>query len=93
MTTSSVSTAPGLRDEFDIYPRTLRERLPRIGIPLAAGERDVACDLQSALEKVYDAGGWGLRIDYAEPCVPRLSSEDAAWAKDLIRQWSESVRE
>jgi hypothetical protein len=88
-----VNRAAGIRDEFDIYPRTLRERLPRIGIPLAAGERDVACDLQAALEKVYDAGGYDLRIDYAEPSVPRLSSEDAAWANDLIRRWSESARE
>jgi len=68
------------RKRFELYPRLLRQRLPRIRVPLAEGDTDVPLDIQAALEQVYWEGRYARRVRYAEPCEPVLSSEDQAWA-------------
>jgi hypothetical protein len=75
----------GWREGFQLYPRRLRDRLPRIRLPLAAPDPDVVLDLQAVLARTYEAGGYMERLDYTAPCVPPLSPEDQCWADDLIR--------
>ena len=65
--------------------RRLRERLPRIRVPLAGDDPDVPLDLQAGLARVYEDGAYDEQIDYGKPCHPRLSSEDQAWAAELLR--------
>lgn len=67
------------------YPIRLRNRLPRFPVPLAAPDPDAVVDLQSVVERVYDAGGYGYRLKYGEPPVPPLSAEDAAWAAEILK--------
>lgn len=74
------------RDRFELYPRNLRDRLPRARIPLADGDPDVALDLPAGLAQTYDAGRYRDRLDYAHPCLPALSPVDQAWADDRIRE-------
>ncbi len=81
-----VNRAEGLRDWYDLYPRPLRKRLPRIGIPLAGGDPDVPLDVQAGIAQVYDAGAYRHRIDYGAPCRPPLSEVDQAWANALVKQ-------
>jgi hypothetical protein len=81
----AVNRAGGPRDLFELYLRRLRERLPRVRIPLAAGDRDVVLDVQAVLEQTYDAGSYGARVNYAQPCRPALSPEDQAWADEVVR--------
>jgi hypothetical protein len=80
-----------LRDEYELYLRGLRERLPRIRIPLAGGDPDVALDVQAVVAQVYDSGAYRQRIDYHAPCRPPLRPEDQAWVDLLIAQESASV--
>jgi hypothetical protein len=42
---------------FHTRPIRLRERLPRVSVPLTAGQRDIRLDLQTALERAWEAGG------------------------------------
>lgn len=44
------------RNRYELYPRKLRERLPRLNIPLEEGDPDVVLDLQAAFEQVYIDG-------------------------------------
>jgi hypothetical protein len=81
----SVNRAQGLRNHFELYPRKLPERLPRMRIPLAGDDADAVVDLQVILEQVYEAGIYREQIDYAAPCKPLLSSADQAWANQLIQ--------
>jgi Protein of unknown function (DUF4058) len=74
------------RDRFQLYPRRLRERLPRIRLPLVAPDPDIVLDIQAVLAHTYEAGGYAERLNYAIPCVPPLSPEDQTWADSLIRQ-------
>ena len=74
------------RDTFELYPRRLRERLPRLRIPLAGNDPDVVLDLQAVFEKAYEAGSYADRIHYDQPCVPSLRADDQAWADQRIAE-------
>jgi hypothetical protein len=76
----------GERDEFDLYPRQLPERLPKIRIPLAGKDPDVVLDVQSVLEQTYKGGCYQDRINYNAPCRPPLSAEDRAWANRILKK-------
>ena len=81
-----VNRALGRRDQFELYRRKLPERLPRIQVPLAAGDIDVVLDVQAAVAQLYAAGQYRTRLNYDEPCVPPLSAEDQAWANERIQE-------
>lgn len=83
---ASVNRARDLREEFELYPRRLRDRLPRIAIPLAERDQDVMLDVQSLVEKAYDTGAFADRIDYRKPCIPQLTKAQQAWANELFRK-------
>jgi hypothetical protein len=72
------------RNRYELYPRRLRERLPRVSIPLSDEDPDVALDLQAALEQVHVEGRYARRIRYDEPCDPALAAADQAWAAECI---------
>lgn len=73
------------RGLIDAYFVRLRDRLPRIPIPLAPPDPDAGVDLQALVARVYGAGFYGLDIDYTEPSVPPLIADDAAWAAEIAR--------
>jgi hypothetical protein len=79
-----VNRARPVRDTFDLYPRRLPERLPRVPVPLAKGDPDAMLDVQAVLDQVYEAGRYRERIDYGRSCVPPLEGDDLAWADGLI---------
>jgi Protein of unknown function (DUF4058) len=55
------------RNRFELYPRRLRERLPRIKIPLVDPDPDVPLDIQAAFEQVSWDGRYIRRVRYDEP--------------------------
>lgn len=71
-------------DKGELFPITLRQRLPALPIPLRASDPDVPLDLQTLIERVYVDGRYDT-IDYGAPCVPPLDGEDAGWADELLR--------
>ena len=70
------------RNRFELYPRRLRERLPRIKIPLADPDPDVPLDIQAAFEQVSWDGRYIWRVRYDEPCEPPLAPADQQWANE-----------
>lgn len=70
--------------EAEYYACPMRERLPRIAIPLRRTDRDVMLDIQQAIDEAYKKGRFATRIDYSKPPVPPLFGEDAAWAAELV---------
>lgn len=72
--------------ECETWPVTLRQSLPRVAVPLTAGDRDSVLDLQAMLNHCYDAGHYQRQIDYGqEPAVP-FTADDAAWVDGLLRE-------
>jgi len=74
-----------VEDRREVYPTTLRERLPTIRVPLRPGERDIALDIQAAVNDAYDLGQYWKRDHHHEP-LPPLSAEDHAWTDAILRE-------
>lgn len=72
--------------EFAAWPRTLRERLPRVAVPLDSGDPDIVLDIQAVVDHHYEVGHFAERIDYTHEPYPPLNSEDRAWADALLRE-------
>lgn len=70
--------------QLSAYPISIRDRLPRIEIPLREGDADASLDLQAVLTRVYDEGPF-RSLNYTRPPDPPLSDGDAAWAAELLR--------
>lgn len=81
-----VNRAAGRRDRYELYPRRVRDRLPRIRIPLAEGDSDTVLDVQAVVNQAYEAGAYRDRIEYGRPCDPPLSGDDLAWGNERIQE-------
>jgi hypothetical protein len=77
-------------ETFEVWPISLRERLPRIAIPLDFGIPDLSLDLQAVLNRCYDESGYDARFDYTRPPVPPLQGDDVPWAEELLRNYREN---
>jgi hypothetical protein len=75
----------GHGEEFEVWLNSVRQRLPRIAIPLDVGVPDVALNLQAVLDRCYHESAFDRRIDYRKDPVPPLRAADAAWADALLR--------
>ena len=69
------------------YPRFVRERLPRIKVPLRPADPAIPLDLQALFDRAYEAGDYASSLNYSIPCNPRLRPDDEAWASERIRAW------
>jgi Protein of unknown function (DUF4058) len=78
------------RPSLDVWPISLRDRLPPVPVPLAAPDPSVWLDLQAVLHRVYDAADYGKYI-YGEAPQPALSPSDAAWAEQFVRSLGSSL--
>ncbi len=77
--------------KLDVWPVTLRDRLPTIAVPLRAPFSDVPLDVQGAVDTLYERYRYDTAIDYrTPPPLPLLSPTDAAWAAERIATWQES---
>jgi hypothetical protein len=70
-----------------LYPRTVRDPLPKIPIPLREEDGAATIDLQRLMDHLYDAGAFDVSLDYSKPCIPRLRPDDESWAQERIKSW------
>jgi len=74
-------------ENFLLYPRTIRERLPRIPVPLAIGDQEACLDLQALLNQCYEDGAYEDILDYRrDPPPPPLRAEDMEWLDQHLRK-------
>jgi len=69
-----------IRTRRELYPIGLRDRLPRVRIPLRTAEADAVLDLQAVLDEAYERGAYDLRAEYDRPPDPPLPAAEEAWA-------------
>ncbi len=69
----------------DTWPRTIRQVLPQVLVPLTEAHPDVRLDLQSIVSRIYEAGALERSIDYTLPPIPALRPDDATWADALLQ--------
>ncbi len=88
-----VNRAYDRREQYELYLRGLRERLPRVRIPLSGDDPDVPLDVQAVVAQLYDAGAYRRRFDYHVPCRPPLRPDDEAWVDQVIVKQAEGQAE
>ena len=71
------------RDQGRLFPLPLRDRLPRIPIPLRYGEAPIILDLQALVDRAYVAGRFD-DTDYSEDLDFPFSNTDRIWINDLL---------
>lgn len=71
--------------EVDVFSWKLRDKLPRIPIPLRAPDPDVPLDLSEALHTAYERGRYDRKLRYAQPLDPPFKGAQARWARELLR--------
>jgi hypothetical protein len=75
------------RPRARLYRFAVRDPLADIPLPLREGEPEALLRPGKLLSDVYDAARYDLRLDYrSEPPEPPLTSEDAAWMEELLRE-------
>ncbi|MFQ6044287.1 MAG: DUF4058 family protein, partial [Candidatus Poribacteria bacterium] len=76
----------GQRGRYEVWAITLRQRLPRIHIPLQDSDPDIVLDLQAVFNRCYDEGAYARRLNYrSEPPIP-LPDKNAQWSNELLRE-------
>lgn len=72
-----------LRPEVDVWPISLRDRLPTLPLPLTA-PATVDVDLQTAFDETYAEAQFERYLD-RNRIWPPLRTKDAAWVEQLLR--------
>jgi len=62
-----VNQAREKRNEFDLYPRRVRDRLPRVRMPLVNPDPEVPLDIQALVAQVYEDGSYADRCATISP--------------------------
>lgn len=69
----------------DVWPISLDQPIPKVPVPLLAGDPDTELDLQLALTNIYDLCCYDLAVDYTQPPDVPLPPDADAWADQLLR--------
>jgi hypothetical protein len=71
--------------EREVYAIRLQDRLPAIGIPLRASEKDAVLALQPLIDQCHEHGRYH-RLDYnCARLDPAPAAEEAAWLDQMLR--------
>lgn len=70
----------------EVYAVPLRNRLPRVGLPLAEDDRDVSLDLQAVFTRCWEEGPYPELLHYDRPPPGRLTLEETSWCEQLLQQ-------
>jgi hypothetical protein len=81
-----INTCRRNADRYEVYPVRIRNRLPRIRIPLKEGDEDVVMDVQSVFNRAYRVGLYADRINYKIDPPDPLADDDASWARQLLKK-------
>ena len=73
-------------DRYEVYSATLPKRLPRFRVPLASDDRDTVLDLQAAVAKAFDQGGFCKTIDFTRDPATHLTDENRKWLIERLKE-------
>jgi hypothetical protein len=75
---------------LETYRFGLRQRLPRISIPLAHGDADVGLDLQGVFTRCYQSGPYPELLQYEGPPPGTLLDSELVWCEQTTKSITNS---
>jgi hypothetical protein len=69
-----------------VYPVSLRRRLPRVAIPLAFDDTDVRLDLHAVFSRTWEDGPYPEVLRYEGPPPGFMSPKDVTWCEKLLNK-------
>lgn len=72
------------RPAVEVYPWSLRDRMPTIPVPLTPEEADVRLDLQTIFDELYDRSGYDYSLRYDLPLDPPPDEPDVEWLRNIV---------
>lgn len=73
------------RPVSEVYACGIRQRLPRIRIPLLPPDPPILLDVQEVFTIAYDRGRYRRALGYRDPLPVPVSEVDARWIEELLR--------
>ncbi|HIE27097.1 TPA: DUF4058 family protein [Candidatus Poribacteria bacterium] len=73
------------RPRARLYAFSVRQPIPDLPVPLRYGEKEAVLAVGKLLSEIYDRARYDIRLNYRQPPEILLSSEDSAWADELLR--------
>lgn len=71
---------------LNVWAVDIKDKLPRIPVPLKAPDADVVLDLQRAFDELYEEGGYANSINYRKPPPPpAFSEEEQKWVDGILK--------
>lgn len=68
----------------DVYPWTVRDRLPVLPVPLSAPDPDIRVDLSAVFATTFERGRYARTIRYDDPLKLPLGDDDRAWIRERL---------
>ena len=65
----------------DVYPRTIRQPLPSVPVPLLLPDADIVVDLQALFATAFDRGRYAKSLPYDRPPAAPVDETDRSWAE------------
>jgi hypothetical protein len=69
---------------YERYAFTVRDRLPRVSLPLAYGDADVLLDLPAVFARCYESGPYAVLLDRKVVPPGVMSEGDRDWCRTLV---------
>jgi hypothetical protein len=62
----------------------MRQRLPRISLPLASDDNDIPLDLQQVFTKCWNSGPYPELLHYEEQPPGELTDEEILFCREIV---------
>ena len=80
-----VSVTRNMPTRCELYGFSLRDRLPRISLPLASDDQDIPLDLQKVFTRCWTTGPYPELLRYDEPAPGELSEDERQLCRQVLK--------
>lgn len=74
------------RPRAELYAFNVQSAIPTFPLPLQSGDEEPIVDLNALVNRIYEEGGYDLRLNYNQEPVPGFEEKDALWLDAWLKE-------